>query len=49
VGSDGKPGYFKQELNVYGRVGEPCNVCNETLQEIRQNNRSSVFCAQCQI
>ena len=48
VGSDGKPGYFKQQLNVYGRAGEPCNVCKETLQEIRQNNRSSVFCSQCQ-
>lgn len=48
VGSDGKPGYFKQQLNVYGRAGEPCNVCEEILQEIRQNNRSSVFCSQCQ-
>jgi formamidopyrimidine-DNA glycosylase len=48
VGSDGKPGYFKQQLNVYGRAGEPCHVCKETLQEIRQNNRSSVYCSQCQ-
>jgi len=48
VGSDGKPGYFKQQLNVYGRAGESCNICKETLQEIRQNNRSSVFCSQCQ-
>jgi formamidopyrimidine-DNA glycosylase len=48
VGSDGKPGYFKQQLNVYGRAGEPCNICKEALQEIRQNNRSSVFCSQCQ-
>ena len=22
--SDGKPGYFAQELQVYGREGEPC-------------------------
>ena len=48
VGSDGKPGYFKQQLNVYGRAGEPCYVCKKTLQEVRQNNRSSVFCSQCQ-
>ena len=48
VGSDGKPGYFKQQLNVYGRAGEGCNICKEPLQEIRQNNRSSVFCSQCQ-
>ncbi|KAG1652853.1 Formamidopyrimidine-DNA glycosylase [Nymphon striatum] len=24
---EGKPGYFKQELNAYGRAGEACNVC----------------------
>jgi len=48
VGSDGKPGYFKQQLYVYGRGGEPCKKCKATLQEIRQNNRSSVFCSQCQ-
>lgn len=24
VGGDGKPGYFAQQLNVYGREGEPC-------------------------
>ena len=27
VGGDGKPGYFKQELHVYGRSGQPCNQC----------------------
>ena len=27
VGSDGKPGYFKQELNAYGHSGEPCINC----------------------
>jgi formamidopyrimidine-DNA glycosylase len=49
VGSDGKPGYFKQQLNVYGRAGQPCHICKEVLQELRQNNRSSVYCSQCQI
>jgi len=48
VGSDGKPGYFKQQLHVYGRAGESCKKCKETLQEVRQNNRSSVFCSHCQ-
>jgi hypothetical protein len=24
--SDGKPGYFAQELQVYGRKGEPCRL-----------------------
>jgi len=46
--SDGKPGYFAQELNVYGRGGEACLTCETTLEEIRQSNRSSVFCPNCQ-
>ncbi|MGJ8692060.1 MAG: bifunctional DNA-formamidopyrimidine glycosylase/DNA-(apurinic or apyrimidinic site) lyase [Thalassotalea sp.] len=46
--SDGKPGYFAQSLNVYGRAGEACLVCETTLLEIRQSNRSSVYCTKCQ-
>ncbi|NMP33092.1 bifunctional DNA-formamidopyrimidine glycosylase/DNA-(apurinic or apyrimidinic site) lyase [Thalassotalea sp. M1531] len=46
--SDGKPGYFAQSLNVYGRAGKPCVTCQTTLEEIRQSNRSSVFCPNCQ-
>ncbi len=46
--SDGKPGYFAQELMVYGRAGKPCVICSTPLEEIRQSNRSSVFCPNCQ-
>lgn len=46
--SDGKPGYFAQSLQVYGRAGKDCLVCETKLEEIRQSNRSSVFCPQCQ-
>ncbi len=46
--ADGRPGYFAQSLFVYGRAGQPCLVCKETLLEIRQSNRSSVFCPKCQ-
>ncbi len=46
--SDGKPGYFKQQLHVYGRTGLPCSRCQQILQEVRINGRSSVFCAKCQ-
>lgn len=49
VGHDGKPGYFKQQLNVYGRAGEPCFQCGHKLLAIRQNNRTTVYCSQCQI
>lgn len=48
VNSDGMPGYFKQQLFVYGRGGEPCKHCGSILKELRQNNRASVFCGSCQ-
>lgn len=46
--ADGKPGYFVQSLKVYGRAGETCVYCDSKLLEIRQSNRSSVYCPNCQ-
>ncbi|OKY26644.1 bifunctional DNA-formamidopyrimidine glycosylase/DNA-(apurinic or apyrimidinic site) lyase [Thalassotalea sp. PP2-459] len=46
--ADGRPGYFAQKLLVYGRSGKPCVNCQTPLHEVRQSNRSSVFCPQCQ-
>ncbi len=48
VGGDGKPGYFAQQLNVYGRGGEPCVNCDKPLKEIRQAQRATVYCTHCQ-
>ncbi|MBN4075125.1 MAG: DNA-formamidopyrimidine glycosylase [SAR86 cluster bacterium] len=48
VGGDGKPGYFKQSLSVYGRGGESCVNCQTTLKEIRLGQRSTVYCPKCQ-
>jgi formamidopyrimidine-DNA glycosylase len=48
VGGDGKPGYFAQELNVYGRGGEPCKKCRKILTEKRLSHRTTVYCIQCQ-
>lgn len=48
VGGDGQPGYFQQELFVYGRAGEFCKVCGGTLREVRLGQRSSVYCGRCQ-
>ncbi|MGB5856322.1 MAG: bifunctional DNA-formamidopyrimidine glycosylase/DNA-(apurinic or apyrimidinic site) lyase [Oceanisphaera sp.] len=48
TGSDGKPGYFVQELQVYGRAGQPCSACGALLQEVRMGGRSTVFCPLCQ-
>jgi len=48
LASDGKPGYFAQELLVYGRGGEACKQCAKPLKETRLGQRSTVFCTQCQ-
>lgn len=48
VGGDGKPGYFAQQLNVYGRDGETCHKCRKTIKQIMQGQRSTYYCANCQ-
>lgn len=48
VGGDGKPGYFKQQLLVYGRGDQPCMTCKKPLKEVRMNDRTTVYCVACQ-
>lgn len=48
VKEDGNPGYFRHELKVYGRGGEPCVKCTAPLKEIRLGQRTTVFCVSCQ-
>lgn len=45
---EGKPGYFKVELAVYGRQDEPCYQCSTNIKSIKQTGRSSWFCSSCQ-
>lgn len=45
---DGAPGYFEQELQVYGREGLPCRRCGTPLCSLRLGNRASVYCPRCQ-
>ena len=45
---DGKPGYFSQELSVYGRENENCYSCNGKIKRIVQNQRSTFYCPKCQ-
>lgn len=45
---DGKPGYFRQQLNAYGRTGEPCVKCGTRIKQITQQNRSTFYCPSCQ-
>ncbi|MEC5320375.1 bifunctional DNA-formamidopyrimidine glycosylase/DNA-(apurinic or apyrimidinic site) lyase [Brenneria populi subsp. brevivirga] len=46
--SDGKPGYFAQELQVYGRAGEPCRICGTPIESAKHGQRSTFFCRRCQ-
>ena len=48
VSGDSKPGYFKQELNVYDREGKPCYICKNPIVKIKQAGRSTFFCLNCQ-
>jgi len=45
---DGKPGYFSQELSVYGREDENCHNCSGKIKRIVQNQRSTFYCPKCQ-
>ncbi|MEZ8576301.1 bifunctional DNA-formamidopyrimidine glycosylase/DNA-(apurinic or apyrimidinic site) lyase [Vibrio splendidus] len=47
--ADGKPGYFAQELQVYGKAGEKCPSCGEKLEEQKTGQRNTFFCSQCQV
>ncbi|HCI12749.1 MAG: DNA-formamidopyrimidine glycosylase [Gallionellales bacterium GWA2_60_142] len=48
VNSDGKPGYFQQHYWVYGRAGEPCRRCGNPIKQVKQGQRSSFYCPDCQ-
>jgi formamidopyrimidine-DNA glycosylase len=45
---DGKPGYFKNKLNVYGREGEACVTCQKPIRKIFLGQRSTFYCPDCQ-
>lgn len=48
AGSDGKPGYFKQALQVYGREDQSCIQCFTPIQKVRLSGRSTFYCSKCQ-
>ena len=45
---NGRPGYFRHQLQVYGRANKPCHRCQTRLQMQRIGQRSSVYCPHCQ-
>jgi formamidopyrimidine-DNA glycosylase len=46
--AEGQSGYFQLDARVYGREGLPCRVCETPIKNIRQGQRSTFFCPQCQ-
>ena len=48
VNADGTPGYFRQQLHVYERTGEPCRRCGTPIRHLVQGQRSTYYCPACQ-
>ena len=46
--ADGSPGYFAQELLVYGRSGEPCVRCESPIKSKTIGQRNTFYCDKCQ-
>ena len=44
----GERGNFQFEAMVYGREGQPCRVCGTPIRALRQGQRSTFFCPNCQ-
>ena len=47
-GVDGSEGKFVQQLNVYGKVGEPCPKCGTEIRRVVIGGRGSFYCSKCQ-
>lgn len=45
---DGRPGYFAQKLQVYGRKNEPCIKCGHPIESMFIGQRNSFYCPLCQ-
>jgi formamidopyrimidine-DNA glycosylase len=48
MGADGKLGRNQQFLKVFQKEGGACIRCGTPIQRIRQGNRSSFYCSNCQ-
>lgn len=48
VNETGEPGYFAQDLSVYGRDGKPCKRCGSAIRSRVIGQRSTFYCPHCQ-
>lgn len=46
--AEGKPGYFTQQLNVYGKVNLPCPTCSTAIKHKVIAQRATYYCPHCQ-
>lgn len=46
--TNGQSGHFQNEYFVYGRVGASCRVCGTTIRQLKQGQRSTFYCPNCQ-
>ena len=46
--ANGAAGHYQEQAQVYGREGEPCNVCGRPVRRIVQGQRATYFCGACQ-
>lgn len=45
---NGKPGYFVQQLQIYGKKGQACSKCGGKIESFVIAQRNSFFCPNCQ-
>jgi formamidopyrimidine-DNA glycosylase len=48
IAVNGQSGYFQQTYFVYDRAGVPCRVCAAPVRQIKQGQRSTFYCVNCQ-
>jgi len=46
--SDGNPGYFQQQLRVYGRDDQACPQCQRPIRKQKLHGRTAYYCSNCQ-
>lgn len=46
--TEGKPGYFTQQLNVYGRANQECYTCSTKIESLVIGQRNTFYCKKCQ-
>jgi formamidopyrimidine-DNA glycosylase len=48
IAVNGQSGYFQQTYFVYDRAGVPCRQCGTPIRQIKQGQRSTFYCVNCQ-